>query len=181
MGTYIRSLIAAPMPDRCYHVLFLDLGNSAWSPMAEALMNHAGKGIFRAHSAGLRPVGALDPFALHQLRVARLSVEDFRSRRWDEFTDPGSPRLDFVFCACDPEAEGICPAWPGDPLTALWRVPDPSLAEGPESARMGAFHRSFMLLQNRIHLFLALPLDKVGRMGPTPPARFRGRASLEGS
>lgn len=145
-----------------YHVLFLCTGNSARSIMAEALLNRIGGGRFKAFSAGSHPTGHVNPHALEQLRMANLPTEGYRSKSWHEFAAPGAPALDFVFTVCDKAAGESCPAWPGQPMTAHWGVPDPAHAEGDDAHH--AFHMAFMQLQTRISLFLALPLEKLDRI-----------------
>jgi len=48
--------------------------------MAEALLNHLGRGRFRAFTAGSHPTGRVNPFALTTLERNHLSPEDARSK-----------------------------------------------------------------------------------------------------
>jgi arsenate reductase len=150
--------------DRAYNVLFLCTGNSARSILVESLLAHWGKGRFRAFSAGSFPKGAVHPLALDLLRSLRLPAEGMRSKSWNEFATPDSPVMDFVFTVCDQAAGEVCPIWPGQPITAHWGVPDPAAAEGSEQQRMAAFRDAYRRLEARIKLFVALPMDKLGRL-----------------
>jgi arsenate reductase len=141
-----------------YNVLFLCTGNSARSILAEALLNEKGKRNFTAYSAGSYPAGRVNPGALKQLEVARLSTEGLRSKSWDEFAKPDAPRMDFVFTVCDNAAKEVCPVWPGQPMTAHWGVPDPAAVTGTPEQIERAFREAFVTLDRRIGLFLSLPL-----------------------
>jgi arsenate reductase (thioredoxin) len=142
-----------------YNILFLCTGNSARSIMAEALMNHKGRPNFVAYSAGSHPSGAVRPEALQQLEAAHLPITGLRSKAWDEFSRPDSPKLDFVFTVCDNAAKEVCPIWPGQPMTAHWGVPDPAAVRGTKEQVEKAFRDAFFLLDRRISLFLSLPLS----------------------
>src|SRR3954468_23999577 len=108
------------MADRAFNVLFLCTGNSARSILAESIVNHLGGGRFRGFSAGSHPKGEVHPIALQLLSQMKLPTDGLRSKSWDEFAAPGSPRLDFVFTVCDNAAGEWCPYWPGQPVTAHW-------------------------------------------------------------
>ena len=152
------------MNERVYNVLFLCTGNTARSVLAEGLLNHLGRGRFRAFSAGSQPKGTVNPFALDELRQAGLPVDGFRSKSWDEFAVPGAPHMDFVFTVCDNAANETCPVWPGHPMTAHWGVEDPAAVEGTDDAKRFAFRKAATALRRRIELFLSLPMDKLDRL-----------------
>jgi arsenate reductase (thioredoxin) len=147
-----------------YNVLFLCTGNSARSIMAEAIMNHKGKPNFKAYSAGSHPSGTVRPEALRQLESARISTIGLRSKSWDEFSEHGAPRLDFVFTVCDNAAKEACPFWPGQPMTAHWGIPDPAAVQGTQEQIDKAFRDAFFLLDRRIALFLCLPLSTLDNL-----------------
>jgi arsenate reductase (thioredoxin) len=149
---------------KSYNVLFLCTGNSARSIMAEAIINRKGHPFFRAYSAGSHPSGRVRPEALAQIELARMPVEGFRSKSWDEFANPGAPQMDFVFTVCDNAANEICPVWPGQPMTAHWGVPDPAAVQGTPEQIERAFREAFMILDRRITLFLCLPLSTLGEL-----------------
>jgi arsenate reductase len=141
-----------------YNVLFLCTGNSARSIMAEAILNFKGRPNFTAYSAGSHPAGTVRPEALRQLEMAHLPTQSLRSKAWDEFSLPSSPKLDFVFTVCDNAAKEVCPVWPGQPMTAHWGIPDPAAVRGSEAEVQRAFREAFFTLDRRIGLFLCLPL-----------------------
>jgi len=149
---------------KSYNVLFLCTGNSARSIMAEAIMNHKGRSNFTAYSAGSHPSGSVRPEALRQLETANLPTSGLRSKGWDDFSRPDSPKMDFVFTVCDNAANEVCPVWPGQPMTAHWGVPDPAAVRGTEKQVAKAFRDAFFLLDRRISLFLSLPLATLSRL-----------------
>jgi arsenate reductase (thioredoxin) len=147
-----------------YNVLFLCTGNSARSIMAEAILNRKGQPTFRAYSAGSHAAGRVRPEALKQLEMARMPTAGLRSKNWDEFAKPESPKMDFVFTVCDNAAKEVCPIWPGQPMTAHWGVPDPAAVEGTPEEIERAFREAFMILDRRIGLLLCLPLSSLEKL-----------------
>jgi len=147
-----------------YNVLFLCTGNSARSIMAEAIMNYRGKPRFHAFSAGSQPSRAVRPEALRELERAHLPTAEARSKSWDEFAQPGTPEMNFVFTVCDNAANEVCPLWPGQPMTAHWGIADPAAVKGTPEEIERAFREAFLALDRRIGLFLSLPLQSLDRM-----------------
>lgn len=147
---------------KAYNVLFLCTGNSARSILAEAYLNAAGRGQFRAYSAGSHPAGKVNPLALELLRAQRIDTAGLRSKSWDEFAKPDAPRLDFVFTVCDHAAAQPCPVWPGQPVAAHWGVADPAAVQGSDEEKREAFRKAFIELSRRIDRLL----NEVGRSKP---------------
>jgi arsenate reductase len=157
--------------ERVYNVLFLCTGNSARSIIAEVLLNAMGNGRFRAYSAGSRPSGMVNPVVAEYLESVGLGTAGARSKSWDEFAGADAPRMDLVITVCDQAAGETCPAWPGMPARAHWSAPDPAAyMHDPQRAREVAreVHR---LLQRRIGLLLALPMQTLDRMSLQSQAR----------
>lgn len=150
--------------NKIFDVLFLCTGNSARSIMAEAILNRAGRGNFRAFSAGSQPKGQVHPYALDLLRQLHFEVTGLRSKSWKEFSGPDAPKLDFVFTVCDNAAQEACPVWPGQPMTAHWGVPDPAAATGTEAEVRFAFADALRMLTNRINIFVSLPLRSLDQL-----------------
>lgn len=152
------------MTGKVYNVLFLCTGNSARSIMAEAILSRVGAGRFHAFSAGSQPRGSIHERTLDLLRRLGYPTDGLRSKDWSEFAGPDAPQLDFVFTVCDQAASEPCPVWPGQPMTAHWGVPDPATAAGREAEIAIAFSDAFRMLNNRISIFVSLPIAKLDRL-----------------
>lgn len=152
------------MSDPVYNVLFLCTGNSARSILAEAILNSIGQGRFKAYSAGSHAVGLVNPFAMDLLRQHQFPTDHLRSKSWSEFAAPDAPPLDFVFTVCDNAAGETCPAWPGQPMTAHWGIPDPAAVTGSDEEIRRAFFAAYQQLHRRLSLFSSLPIGKLDRL-----------------
>ena len=75
------------------NVLFLCTHNSARSILAEATLNHIGKGKFKAYSAGSSPREnqTPNPMALQVLEKAGISIDGLGSKSWGIFALPDAP------------------------------------------------------------------------------------------
>lgn len=146
--------------------------------MAEAILNTKGNPNFMAHSAGSHPSGEVRSEAINQLQSAGIPVDGLRSKSWDEFTQPGAPKLDLVVTVCDNAANEVCPIFhcssdgePGStgedastPMTSHWGIPDPAAVQGSPEEIQRAFQNAFTLLDRRITLFLSLPLGSIDKL-----------------
>lgn len=163
------------MTDPIRNVLFVCTHNSARSILAEGLLNGLAGGRFRGYSAGSQPKAAPNPLALETLSRLHMPADGYRSKDWDEFAQPGAPRLDFIFTVCDSAAGEACPIWPGHPATAHWGVADPSAVQGSREEQLKAFFDTAMILKRRIELLLALPLAALDRSATQAALRDIGQ------
>jgi len=153
-----------PEKELPFNVLFLCTGNSARSILAESIMNRVGAGKFKAYSAGSMPAGKVNPYAIALLQKLNYPTDQLRSKPWDEFAalnTPDAPELDFVFTVCDNAAGEVCPIWPGQPMSAHWGLPDPAAVEGSEAEKALAFADAYRMLNNRISIFVNLPITSL--------------------
>jgi len=144
-----------------FNVLFLCTGNSARSVMAEALVTILGKGRFRGFSAGSKPGGKVNPFAIEQIRQFQpdYPTDTLRSKSWDEFAAAGAPDMDLIITVCDNAAGEACPFWPGRPATAHWGFKDPAAAEGSDAAKRAAFAGIFKQIKKKIGALAELNVE----------------------
>ena len=167
------------MTDRIYNVLFLCTGNSARSILAESIMRKDGQGRFRCFSAGSRPNGQVNPFALRVLESLNYPIDGMRSKSWQEFAAPDAPVMDFVFTVCDSAAGESCPVWPGQPMTAHWGIPDPAEAQGTPAEIALAFKDAYRMLHRRIEVFAALPIRSLDQL--SLQARLKDIGRMQGA
>jgi len=147
------------MSKKILNVLFLCTGNSARSIMAEALLQRLGAERFLAFSAGSKPRGKVNPFAIELLNSKDFKTNTFRSKSWDEFAGSEAPRLDFVFTVCGRAANESCPIWNGQAMSAHWGIDDPDQPDLSDDEQRLLFQKAYEILEHRLKLFMLLPLD----------------------
>lgn len=152
------------MAHKPFNVLFLCTGNSARSIIAEAILASVGEDRFIAYSAGSHATGKVNPLAIEELTRLRIPTDGLRSKSWEEFARPGSVEMDFVITVCDRAAGELCPAWPGQPITAHWGMPDPAAVEGSDEVKRKAFHDVAVMMKRRIDIMRSLPLEGLNRL-----------------
>ena len=156
-----------------YNVLFLCTHNSARSILAEAMLNHLGKGRFKAYSAGSSPRENQKPhpLAIETLTKAGVSTDGLSSKSWDVFAQADAPKMDLVITVCDNAAGEVCPFWPGQPATAHWGYADPSAGEGDDDHKREAFRQTLHLIRKRLEILVNLPEASLGRLSIEKTAR----------
>ncbi|WP_433127805.1 ArsR family transcriptional regulator [Micromonospora sp. CA-240977] len=139
-----------PRPPRV-GVLFVCTGNSARSPIAEALLRHRTDGQAEVISAGSRPKPHLHADAVRVLREEfGIDITDQRPRHWDTLS---GRRFDYVISLCD-KAREACPDFPGQPRRVHWSIPDPAAADGTDQAGYLAFRRTAADIETRVRHLL---------------------------
>ena len=131
-----------------HNILFLCTGNSARSILAEAICNHLAGADIKAFSAGSQPTGVINPGAVAELSRRDLDPGAYRSKSWDEFTEPGAPSLTWVITLCDSAAAEACPVFPGAYQRDHWGLPDPATGAA-------TFEATYDNLEARIRRLLA--------------------------
>ncbi|MEH0552302.1 arsenate reductase/protein-tyrosine-phosphatase family protein [Streptomyces sp. B21-101] len=156
--------LAPPFPTRTAGrpaVLFACTGNSARSPIAEALLRHRTRGQVEVTSAGSHPKPGVHVDAVRVLREQYgVDISGQRPRHLD--TLPGR-RFDYVISLCDKIRE-VCPDVGDDrPRLVHWSIPDPTAATGPGPVGRSAFVRTAAEIDTRIRYLMPV-------LVPTPQA-----------
>jgi ArsR family transcriptional regulator, arsenate/arsenite/antimonite-responsive transcriptional repressor / arsenate reductase (thioredoxin) len=146
----LRLANAPPVaPERPCRVLFMCTGNSARSPVAEALLRQRADQI-EVVSAGSRPK-PLHPNAVRVLREYGIEMTDRPPQHLSVFEhDP----FDYVITLCDRVRE-VCPDFPGPAEQVHWSIPDPAAVGQDDEETYPAFQQMAADLQRRIGFLLA--------------------------
>ncbi|QWE19670.1 arsenate reductase ArsC [Polynucleobacter corsicus] len=147
-----------------YNILFLCTHNSARSILGEALASTHPSGKLIGYSAGSTPGTSVNPIAADIAEELGMDRTLLRSKSWDEFALPDSPKMDFIVTVCDNAAGEVCPFWPGQPATAHWGFPDPSQVQGTDLEKKAAFNEVKNGLKRRLDILAAMPLEKLDSM-----------------
>ena len=143
-GTALHPALTSPAPRAGevprLGVLFVCSGNSARSPIAEALLRRHTGGRLAVASAGGAPKPELHPDAVGVLRDRGIDVSGRRPRHWDTLT---GHRFDYVISLCD-RAREVLPGFPGDPRRVHWSLADPAAGGRP------AFEHTAREIETRI-------------------------------
>ncbi len=119
-------------------VLFACTGNSARSPIAEALLRHHTAGDVTVTSAGSRPRPRIHPNAVRVLREEYgVDISDRHPRHLDAVA---GRRFDHVVTLCDKVRE-VCPEFGSRPRLVHWSIPDPAAAGDTDEAGYPTFQR----------------------------------------
>lgn len=145
-------------------VLFLCRDNAILSPMAEALLNHWGRGRFRALSAGWEPAAGMHELTARVLRRAQLFPAIQKPRAWTELAVEDAPTFRILvllgYVMPDRDVFGV----KGNPILAHWPILDPLSPPSPAEAKERAFERALREIEARVKLFASLPIDSLDRL-----------------
>ena len=100
-------------------VLFVCVGNSGRSQMAEAFFNQAASSKARAISAGTKPAGAVDPRTVEVMREVGIDVSVAKPKALTMEMLDQADRVVTMGCG----TEGVCPA--SFVETEDWQLEDP--------------------------------------------------------
>jgi protein-tyrosine-phosphatase len=138
-------------PSRRIGVLFVCTGNSARSPIAEALLRHHAGDRITAGSAGSRPKPSLHAHAIRVLRETfDIDISTQRPRHLDALAGRG---FTHVITLCD-RAREACPEFPDHPRRAHWSIADPAAADDGGQAGYPAFQRTAADIDTRVRHLL---------------------------
>ena len=105
------------------NILFLCVGNSARSQIAEAFA----KELFPKHcsvfSAGSSPTEYVHPLAIETMQQIDIDISGYHSKSINDLDDQFMHNLDFVITLC---SEEVCPTLPSEAKLIKWPNEDPA-------------------------------------------------------
>lgn len=130
-------------------VLFLCIGNSCRSQMAEGLLRYFGNGKFEVFSAGVKP-SFVHPLTIKVMNELGIDISNQKSKCVDEFIEQN---FDYVITVCD-NAKESCPHFPGQVKRIHWSFQDPADATGSEEEKLKVFRKVRDEIMEHILVFI---------------------------
>jgi arsenate reductase (thioredoxin) len=133
-------------------VLFLCIGNSARSQIAEAFLRCWAGDRFEVHSAGLEAKG-ISPYTLRAMEELGYDLSQQRSKDVTEYL--GKDHFGYLITVCT-RAEERCPrTFLGVSQRIHWPIDDPAAFEGTEEETLEAYRRARDEIAVRLEAWLA--------------------------
>ncbi len=132
------------------HVLFLCVGNSARSQMAEGIARSLAPPGVTVSSAGSQP-SRVNPLAIRALDEIGIDIRSHTSKSIDGISPQG---VDAVITLC---AEEVCPVFLGKAHRVHWGITDPAGVEGSENERLERFRKVRDELRRRLGVVFGAP------------------------
>lgn len=117
------------------NVIFLCIGNSARSQMAEAFLRKYAHTYFNVYSAGFE-VKDIHPLTKKVMEEIGVSLEGHQSKPLKDFL--GKIHFGIVITVCS-KAEETCPTFPGVSTRLYWPFEDPAAFDGSEEEKLAKF------------------------------------------
>jgi len=145
-------------------VLFLCIGNSVRSQMAEGLLNELGSGKWKAWSGGVFP-SYVHPLAVRVMEEMGIDISRQTSKSMDRFRNEV---FDYIITLCD-EAAQSCPTFSNKGRRLHWPLEDPAAAIGTIEERLAVFRRIRDEIKTKIEELLKYESSEI----PDPIASFK--------
>jgi arsenate reductase (thioredoxin) len=133
-------------------VLFLCIGNTCRSQMAEGFAKAIGKGYIEAYSAGIKPEGFVNPYAIKVMSEIGIDINGSKSKLIDPVL---METIDIVVTLCG-DKDSNCPALKRADMKCIHiPVSDPSGFEGSEEEKLAVFRETREEIGGKVNLLMA--------------------------
>jgi arsenate reductase len=132
------------------NILFLCVGNSARSQIAEGLAKEMLGSDHNVQSAGSMPTGKIHPGALKTMKDIGIDISNHISKSIDDLDKDFLNKLDYVITLC---AEEVCPFVPSKAKMINWANEDPANSNYNEKQSEVIFKKTRENIYNLIKKF----------------------------
>jgi arsenate reductase (thioredoxin) len=133
------------------NVLFLCVGNSARSQMAEALLRWYAGDFYEVYSAGVEPK-EIHPLTIQVMEEMGINMGQHTSKGLEQFI--GKMDFAYLITVCG-DAEDRCPYFPGMGTRLSWHFNDPAAIQGTDEKKLAAFRKVRDQIEQQILTWLA--------------------------